>query len=155
MTQEEKELLAKKDFCARLLHGVKVKILDEDVIPYEPNDIGTIVGKEYINDDIYTVKCERESWCLVIYKHFIPYLRPLSSMTEEEKEELKELIDSEDVDEKGIYFLEGGTLEEYLSQFSYKLCNIINDWLNEHHFDYRSLIEKGLALEAPKDMYND
>ena len=27
------------------------------------------------------------------------------------------------------------------------------DWLNEHHFDYRGLIEKGLALEAPKDMY--
>ena len=27
------------------------------------------------------------------------------------------------------------------------------DWLNAHHFDYRGLIEKGLALEAPKDMY--
>lgn len=22
------------------------------------------------------------------------------------------------------------------------------DWLNSHHFDYRGLIEKGLALEA-------
>ena len=28
------------------------------------------------------------------------------------------------------------------------------DWLNKHHFDYRGLIEKGLALEAPEDMYN-
>ena len=28
------------------------------------------------------------------------------------------------------------------------------DWLNEHHFDYRGLIEKGLALEAPEWMYN-
>ena len=27
------------------------------------------------------------------------------------------------------------------------------DWLNAHHFDYRGLIEKGLALEAPEDMY--
>ena len=27
------------------------------------------------------------------------------------------------------------------------------DWLNAHHFDYRGLIEKGLALEAPKGMY--
>lgn len=26
-------------------------------------------------------------------------------------------------------------------------------WLNEHHFDYRGLIAKGLAIEAPKDMY--
>lgn len=28
------------------------------------------------------------------------------------------------------------------------------DWLNAHHFDYRGLIEKGLALEAPEGMYN-
>ena len=28
------------------------------------------------------------------------------------------------------------------------------DWLNKHHFDYRGLIEKGLALKAPKGMYN-
>ena len=27
------------------------------------------------------------------------------------------------------------------------------DWLNSHHFDYRELIEKGLALEAPEEMY--
>jgi hypothetical protein len=32
--------------------------------------------------------------------------------------------------------------------------NHLYDWLNAHHFDYRGLIEKGLALEAPKDMYN-
>ena len=29
------------------------------------------------------------------------------------------------------------------------------DWLNKHHFDYRGLIEKGLALEAPEGMYNN
>lgn len=28
------------------------------------------------------------------------------------------------------------------------------DWLNAHHFDYRELIEKGLALAAPEGMYN-
>ena len=28
------------------------------------------------------------------------------------------------------------------------------DWLNAHHFDYRGLIEKGLALEAPEGMYD-
>ena len=38
------------------------------------------------------------------------------------------------------------------------MCNIANeqsmfDWLKVHHFDYRGLIEKGLALEAPEGMY--
>jgi hypothetical protein len=28
------------------------------------------------------------------------------------------------------------------------------DWLNAHHFDYRGLIDKGLAIEAPEGMYN-
>ena len=27
------------------------------------------------------------------------------------------------------------------------------DWLNAHHFDYRNLIGKGLALRAPEGMY--
>ena len=31
--------------------------------------------------------------------------------------------------------------------------NNLYDWLNAHHFDYRGLIEKGLALEAPEGMY--
>ena len=29
----------------------------------------------------------------------------------------------------------------------------ISDWLNAHHLDYRGLIEKGLALEAPEGIY--
>ena len=27
------------------------------------------------------------------------------------------------------------------------------DWLNAHHFDYRGLIEKGLAIKAPEVIY--
>ena len=55
------------------------------------------------------------------------------------------------------------TDEEYKKlQDSYWCGNGINqytesgcvDWLNEHHFDYRGLIDKGLALEAPDNMYN-
>jgi len=51
-----------------------------------------------------------------------PYLRPMSSMTEEEEDELCELF----------------TLSD---------CSAI-DWLNAHHFDYRGLIQKGLALST-------
>ena len=55
-----------------------------------------------------------------------PYLLPLSNMTEEEWAEYEDMCDS----------FRG---EEF--------CELI-DWLNEHHFDYRRLIEKGLALDA-------
>lgn len=57
-----------------------------------------------------------------------PYLRPMSSMTEVE------------IKEYGLILCD----ELSINQF---------DWLNAHHFDYRGLIEKGLAIEAPNDMY--
>ena len=62
-----------------------------------------------------------------------PYLRPMSSMTMEEEKEYCRLVQDTD---NGIE----------------PITNLI-DWLNAHHFDYRGLIEKGLALEAPKGMY--
>ena len=148
MTQEEKQLLL-KDLCARLPYGLCIRV--DDAEEYDLMEsvthrcISVYNGERKYTDKISTYNLD--------YHIVKPYLRPMSSMTEEEKEELKELIDSEEVDEKGVYFLEGGTLEDYLSEFSYKLCNIINDWLNAHHFDYRGLIEKGLALPAPEKMY--
>lgn len=62
-------------------------------------------------------------------EHIKPYLRSLSSMTEEEEKEFQEIKLSYHFDEDGY---------------------ILFDWLNAHYFDYRGLIEKGLALEAPK-----
>ncbi len=64
-------------------------------------------------------------------KEFKPYLRPMSSMT---KEELKEYENARD--------------DWYDDLKTY-------DWLLAHHFDYRGLIEKGLALEAPERMYKN
>ena len=60
-----------------------------------------------------------------------PYLRHMSTMTKEESKEFDETIQYTQ-----------RTLESY-------------DWLNAHHFDYRCLIEKGLAIKAPKGMYNN
>lgn len=65
----------------------------------------------------------------------IPYLRSMESMTKIEKEIYKSL--KEDID------------EDYCEIKQLPLI----DWLNTNHFDYRSLIERGLAIEAPKDMY--
>lgn len=80
-----------------------------------------------------------------------PYLRPLSSMTDEEKEELKTLCD-EDLNEFAGHIMKGhGLSHDGLYMFD-KLRQL--DWLIKKMFDFRELIQKGLAIEAPKGMYN-
>lgn len=66
---------------------------------------------------------------------FKPYLRPMSSMTEKEQKEYDVFC-----------------CKPYLGIDETTASNFIN-WLNAHHFDYRDLINMGLALEAPEDMY--
>lgn len=80
-----------------------------------------------------------------------PYLRPMSSMTEKEKEELKSLYDAENVTNESICFLEGGTLEEYEAETSFVFCYCVVEWLLEHHFDFMGLIPKGCAIEVTKE----
>ena len=77
-----------------------------------------------------------------------PYLRPMSSMTEEE---YNEWFNTYNIAEKSE--LERNGYEDYIS------ANIAGDtakydWLNKNMFDYRGLIPMGLALEAPEGMYN-
>ena len=77
-----------------------------------------------------------------------PYLRPMSSMTEEEKREYFSFIGGErpfDSDFSAYPI-------EYKFVYEHDINSYI-DWLNAHHFDYRNLIRKGLALEAPEGMY--
>ena len=83
---------------------------------------------------------------------FLPYLRPMSSMTEEEKKEwhatfdsVYDLVPGGDPDNENDYddnWHEEPGIESY-------------DYLNAHHFDYRGLIPMGLALEASEDMYKN
>ena len=124
MTQEEKKLLL-KDLSARLPYKPRVR--------YYYSSIGTAAINGY-SDEGYLSYQNLEDFSLYpkyglektrVY-NISPYLRPMSSMTDKEK---------------AYYF---AIDEEPVSCI---------DWLNKHHFDYRGLIEKGLALEAPEDMY--
>jgi len=132
MSQEDKELLL-KDLCARLQYGVKCYSV---ITNGKPNTIG---GYRKVLDDFYVEVVGR--W--VPISTIKPYLRPMSSMTEEEEDSLAELNCYHD--NKGLYFSCGHSQND--------ICDVIN-FLNSHHFDYRGLIEKGLALEAPEGMYN-
>ena len=130
MTQEEKELLI-KDISARLPYKPIVHIHDIDVIDYD----------NYLYPD-YLEKMMSSSITLK------PYLRPMWSMTQEEKQELKDLLGSELVSCSDFGYLESGTFVEYISSIPYSLCIYVIDWLNAHYFDYRGLIEKGLAIDC-------
>ena len=128
MTQQDKELLL-KDLCARLSYGVMFQCKYYDG-PVKMNFIDTdYIGVEYrINGKFFLHELK-------------PYLRTMSSMTEEER---NEYFDFRNQELQRVAFAEVGK-EAALAE--------ISDWLNAHHFDYRGLIEKGLALEATEGMY--
>ena len=140
MTQEEKQLLL-ADLCARLPYRVKVQT-------------------PVMNDEI-TLTCEDISAYFFNPDNNVflkPFLRPMSSMTEEERKEWKQLLDDEDFARP--FYHDDNSIEiwinrdsEYDLEIDFRLIVETIDWLNAHHFDYRGLIEKGLALEAPKGMY--
>ena len=131
MTQKDKELLL-EDICSRLPYGVKCQI-QEDEYTY----IGTLCRIEVDNKNGHLLDfAETISGldCQVYLSEIKPYLFPLSSMTEEQEEEYNNL----NCYELGCF----PHLEEAL------------DYLIENHFDYRGLIEKGLAIDATnKNIY--
>lgn len=137
MTQENKNLLL-KDLCARLPYGVKVSIVAHN-IDYEEDFGKTIIAQL---TGIHTVKDDDDIThpcfvtCYDKYKTqgndietIKPYLRSMSSMTEEEENEYNIAIDKDIAPER------------------------IVDWYYTHHLDVHGLIPMGLALEAPEGMY--
>lgn len=138
MNREDKSLLF-KDLCARLPYGVKLQKFNEPDSAFElysfNKESGEIMFYKYRGKALEIADAGR------LYRHNVllykPFLRPMSSMTEEEVKEYNELC--------GCNAPYPGIVEEAVAKFM--------DWLNAHHFDYRGLIEKGLAIEAPKGMY--
>lgn len=121
MTQEERQLLI-KDLAGRLPYNVVVGCTEDD----EPDTFfKCILSGEMLQTIIYKTE----------YFNYTPFLRPMSSMTNEEKEEYDDLLMSVD---------DGCENTDYMPHS----CMEYVDWLNEHHFDYRGLIEKGLAIEV-------
>lgn len=150
MTQEEKQLLI-KDLCARVPHRTFVCLNPGAYNKPETCILTGVHGEKiHLNVDSDPFRID----------HIKPYLRPMSSMTEEERGELCKLCDFKHSDD-GDYFSHYGV--EIISEYC---CNgkkipesFINysviDFFLEHHLDWRGLIPMGLALEAPEDMYKE
>lgn len=140
MTREEKQLLL-QDLSARLPYGVKIET------PKGIGDLGTIKLTIFYHELGVNVKATERDY--FPFDECKPYLRPLSSITEEEENEWNGLNIDPLLEAVG----ERHTRIEDLMLRTKSQYNPV-DWLNAHHFDYRGLIEKGLALEAPDGMYN-
>ena len=154
MTIEEKSHLL-KDLCARLPYGVKVHINSS----IEEQNQMTLYD---VNLESETIGVKNEQWAFRAIpivdrednaKIVKPYLRPLSSMTEEE---IKEFRKNSDFEAREAYEVRAnGENKIVILQADCDLSVKELDWLNAHHFDYRGLIEKGLALEALEGMYKE
>jgi hypothetical protein len=137
MTQEDKNLLL-QDLCGRLPYGVKMNHIADT----ENNPI-TLVG---VAKTMITLESSAGYGTSDI-EDYIPYLFPLSSMTEEQKIECFKGTDIELDEHNEIW----STFP--ISNSDIVLTNLNNwlkviNWLNKNHFDYNGLIERGLALDA-------
>ena len=128
MNKEDKELLL-KDLCARLPYGVYVEhtsgfrgTLHDLTVYFTYNDDDSIKDYMCYTNFFGDVACNLE--------FFKPYLFPMSSMTEEQTPELLHLT------------------KKTLIEEEYQYEGVICDFYNKNHFDYRGLIEKGLAIDA-------
>lgn len=136
MTQEDKELLL-IDLCARWpYNNLIVKVTDINDPSYDEE--GKLRDIKYMDIDYKGIPFlfdVENVFTLCDITEIKPYLRPMSSMTEEEKKELGRISCEGNIEHKyGIF---------YRSQ----------DYLNSIHVDYRDLIPKGLALPALENMY--
>ncbi len=152
MTQKEKQILI-KDLCARLPYGVKIQLRNT----YNYHHENICKPGDFTIDEIRSIDKEGEyikiyhnnpldwSWYIddIEIDDIKPYLRPMSSMTDDEREEYRNL---------------GGVMSYNPEHDNWAMCAFTPeayDWLNKKQFDYRGLIPKGLAIEAPEGMYNN
>lgn len=149
MTEKDKKLLL-ADLCSRLPYGIIVRCDKYKNLPDVP-------CFEYKGKGMFKLYADE----LPIEVEFIkPYLRPLSSMTEEEINELKTKFDfyiklpGWKGDNKIVNLRPYGIGQHLCTNVDNLLIGKLIDWLNAHHFDYRGLIPMGIALRAPEDMYN-
>ena len=120
MKQEDKELLL-RDLCGRFPYGVKCQFEDA---------VETITEIWFCEDEGWQIDGEKTSTCIHAVK---PYLFPLSSMTEEQKEEYCQL------QQRIIYNSKGLVNTDIMNYAS---------WCYKNHLDVNGLILLGSAIDA-------
>lgn len=130
MTQEYKELLL-KDLCLRLPYGVKISI---------NNNIESLQGINVLDNVV-----EYGSFLSSNIEEVKSYLFPLSSMTKEQLFEVQDILGKNEIEiEDGFLNI----IDAERNTITYLEILAVLEWFNKNHFDYRGLIEKGLAIDA-------
>ena len=145
MTQEQKELLL-KDLCSRLDTNLVCSI-------YRTDDEGVGYRDEilhgYCKGDIWYEFYFREDCSIGIddVSKIKPYLFPLSSMTEEQKNDCP-------IGETNLNIIKDNLGCYGIIEIPWRLSFLFIDWCNKNHFDYRGLIPMCLAIDATgKNIY--
>ena len=138
MKQDDKELLL-RDLCGRLPYGVK-GLLCEDCIC----TLDRIWAKKGYESVVFAGDyCELDS--------FKPYLFPLSSLTSSEAAAIERIMGCNFpwyIQYGLLEWTVGGSVESETFELRIEQFERLTEYLNSHHFDYRGLIEKGLAIDA-------
>lgn len=140
MTQEQKDLkgLLLKDLCGRLPYGVKARVYNH--------------WRDEFQEETITIENLHQLIKTFSIGDIKPYLFPLSSMTEEQCEELRNLIYEhftlDEESNEGIRFKTYGDILVWLDERPINDCYFIFDYFNKNHFDYRGLFHKGLAIDC-------
>lgn len=179
MTQKDKEL-SFIDISGRLHYGVivnykedeydyhKWKITNLHILSYSKS--GTLIDTDWDGWISYEENegCGMSSGSRPFrFGEVLPYLRPMSSMTDKEKKDLLTTIVG-NKNSKYFQVLQDGSIDNtdaeiqdlnkfniHWISFNKDTVTLYLDWLNKKMFDYRGLIKKGLAIEAPEEMYKE
>ena len=159
MTQEERTLLI-KDLSARLPYELMVNFeidtsydtcydsvyqtsqFDGELFQIsQDGDVDLLPSSD--DNELVNWICEQIKAEPVEVEQVMPYLRPMSSMTKEEQEELRLL--------KNALV----SCDETNNEKFHGIINEIDEFYYSHYLDSHNLIPKGLALEAPEEMYKE
>ena len=150
MTKEDKILLV-KDLCSRLPYGVRVCHVASEISGvlhnmsvlhmYEGNSDSD--KPDSIVDYVADIDFFGDGYPYEI-EEFKPYLFPIASISSEQLKEVSEIL-GKDVEIFDNYL---NIVEHTRNTFSYLELDALFDWFNKNHFDYRNLIEKGLAIDC-------
>lgn len=149
MDEKEFDLLM-KDLCGRLPYGVKANVSGWDEEKQEEVNIPLRVYS--IDTDGY-LHFESNDYGVDYYgiEHCTLFLRPMSSMTEEECDMVEVILGGENI----FDFMRNGDIILKEGNFTQVMLSRLYDYFNSIHVDYRGLIPKGLAIEAKEGMYNN